>query len=369
MKRRSPNDGMSELTGNKVRMVIIGGFLGSGKTTIITKIAKELKTSGVNVGLIMNDQADALVDSQYSEALGLNSCEVAGGCFCCRFPDFMKKTEKLIDVSKPQMMIAEPVGSCTDLLATVINPLKTIYQDKFEVCPLIIMIDTARALSEGFDQGTLSGYLRHHQLDEAEIVVLSKSDLVTMAEVERVRSTVKDINPAVRIIVYSSVTDEGFQDVLGIVKGKEVSVRKTKDIDYERYAQAEAELGWYNATLTLDMPRSDAFVMGKGLLEALAIKYPASDIAHAKIMLTSDKSAMKMSCVQGRVSVDMAKGSRYMEGRGRLTVNARVVSSPGNLKENVRAALRTVLKEEDLVFEAEECFAPSPPKPFHRMTD
>jgi G3E family GTPase len=359
-----------QVAATKVRMVIIGGFLGSGKTTLITKLAKELKVSDVSVGLVMNDQADALVDTQYSQALGLCSGEVSGGCFCCRFPDFMKNTEKLIDDSKIQMIIAEPVGSCTDLLATVINPLKTIYKERFEVSPLIIMVDAARVLAEGFDRGTLSGYLRHHQLDEAEVVVLSKSDLVTIADMEKVRSVVLEINPHVRVIIYSAITDEGFSEVLGTIRGKEVSSRRPKDIDYDIYARAEAELGWYNSTMTMELPkRTDAFDMGKKILESLAKKYPVEDIAHAKIMLTSEKGAMKMSCVQGRVNMDMAKGSRYMEGNGRLTVNARIVSSPDDLKENVRSALREVLKKDKLDFETEECFAPSPPKPYHRMRD
>ena len=44
----------------KVRMITTGGFLGAGRTTLIKKLAKELKRSGVNVGIIMNDQAAPL---------------------------------------------------------------------------------------------------------------------------------------------------------------------------------------------------------------------------------------------------------------------------------------------------------------------
>lgn len=357
------------LIAEKVRMIIIGGFLGAGKTTLITKLAQELNSAHINVGLIMNDQADALVDTQYSQALGLNSCEVSGGCFCCRFPDFMKNAEKLIDATKPQLVIAEPVGSCTDLLATVVNPLKSIYSDRFEVAPLMIMVDVARALSEGFDRNELSGYLRHHQVCEAEIVILSKSDLVTMEQLEQVRSAIKEVNPAVRTIVYSSINMDGFPEILEVVNGRLVSDRRPKDIDYSIYAKAEAELGWYNSTVTVELPtRTDAFDLGKRFLSALADRYPSGDIAHAKIMLSTTGTAMKMSCVQGRLSVDMAKGSRFAEGEGRITVNARVVSSPEELRANIREVIATVLPE-GLEVEAEECFSPSPPKPFHRMKE
>lgn len=353
----------------KVRMVIIGGFLGAGKTTLITRLAKELLSSNVNVGLIMNDQADALVDTQYSRALGLDPCEVSGGCFCCRFPDFMKNAEKLIDTSRPQMVIAEPVGSCTDLLATVVNPLKTMYSERFEVAPLMIMVDAARALSDGFDRNDLNGYLRHHQVSEAEVVIISKSDLVSPEQLDRVRSVIEGINSSMRTVVYSSMNGEGLSEIIELVSGRQVSDRKPTDIDYALYAEAEAELGWYNSTITVDLaPRTDVFDLGKRFLGSLSELYPAGDVAHAKVILTTSSTAMKMSCVQGRLGVDMAKGSRFAEGKGRFTVNARVVSSPDDLRRNVRSALATVFPAE-LDFETEECFSPSPPKPFHRMKE
>ncbi len=353
----------------KVRMVIIGGFLGAGKTTLITRLAKELMSSKVNVGLIMNDQADALVDTQYSRALGIDSCEVSGGCFCCRFPDFMRNAEKLIDTSKPQMVIAEPVGSCTDLLATVVSPLKTIYSERFEVAPLMIMVDAARVISEGFDTNGLNGYLRHHQVSEAEVIIISKSDLVSPEQLERVRSAIDSINPSIRKVIYSAISGEGFTEIMDVVSGRQVSDRKPTDIDYGLYAEAEAELGWYNSTIAVDLnPRTDAFDLGKRFLGSLSELYPAGDVAHAKVILTTPDTAMKMSCVQGRLGVDMAKGSRFAEGKGRFTVNARVVSSPDELRRNVRTALAKVFPGE-LDFETEECFSPSPPKPFHRMKE
>lgn len=351
----------------KVRMIIIGGFLGAGKTTLITKLAKELSSSKVNVGLIMNDQADALVDTNYSRALGLNSCEVSGGCFCCRFPDFIKNAEDLIDTSRPQMVIAEPVGSCTDLLATVVDPLKAIYGERFEVAPLMIMVDAARALSDGFNKNDLNGYLRHHQVSEAEVVIISKSDLVTPEQLDHVRSAIEGINPSARTVVYSSISGEGLSDIIDLVAGKQISDRSPTEIDYAVYAEAEAELGWYNSTIAVDLPsRTDAFSLGRRFLSSLSELYPAGDVAHAKVFLTTPSTAMKMSCVQGRLGVDMAKGSRFAEGKGKFTVNARVVSSPEDLRRNVRCALAKVFPG-NLEFETEECFSPSPPKPFHRM--
>lgn len=353
----------------KVRMIVIGGFLGAGKTTLIAKLARDLKASGVNVGLIMNDQADALVDTRYAEALGLNACEVSGGCFCCRFPDLMARADKLMDAARPQVIIAEPVGSCTDLLATVVAPLKSLYSDKFQVAPLTIMIDAERASREGFDQGTLSGYLRNHQLEEAELVVLSKADLVSGTDLDRLQEMVRGINPQARVVVYSALSGEGYEDIRNNATSEKISDRRPKDIDYVRYAEAEAELGWYNATISADFPAgTDAYSLGSEVLRRITASYPPESIAHAKVMLTSSRNAMKMSCVQGRITVDLAKGSRYAEGQGKLIVNARVVSSPEALRDSVRAGLAAALPGTGTVFETEECFSPSPPRPYHRMS-
>ena len=215
----------------------------------------------------------------------------------------------------------------------------------------------------------MNGYLRHHQVSEAEVVIVSKSDLVSPEQLDIVRSAIEGINPSMRTVVYSSINGEGFSEVIDLVTGRQVSDRRPTDIDYGRYAEAEAELGWYNSTISVDLaPRTDVFDLGKRFLASLSELYPAGDVAHAKVILTTSNTAMKMSCVQGRLGVDMAKGSRFAEGKGRSTVNARVVSSPEDLRRNVRAALAKVFPGE-LAIETEECFSPSPPKPFHRMKE
>ena len=50
--------------------------------------------------------------------------EVAGACFCCKFDDLVATAQQLGEHQQPDVLIAEPVGSCTDLAATVIEPLR-----------------------------------------------------------------------------------------------------------------------------------------------------------------------------------------------------------------------------------------------------
>src|SRR5262249_27945282 len=90
-------------------LVLVGGFLGAGKTTLILCAARLLARRGVRVGVIMNDQAGGLVDTQFALAQDLAAEEVAGGCFCCRFSDLLTAANRLKEKGA-EVIFAEPVG-------------------------------------------------------------------------------------------------------------------------------------------------------------------------------------------------------------------------------------------------------------------
>src|SRR5882762_8074885 len=113
-------------TKHKARYIMIGGFLGAGKTTAVARLAKHLSNLGVRVGLITNDQGQNLVDA----------------------------ANKLTEQSRPDVFIAEPVGSCTDLVATVTYPLRRLYGENFTVAPVSVLADPIRAMRVlGLDKG------------------------------------------------------------------------------------------------------------------------------------------------------------------------------------------------------------------------
>ena len=163
----------------KARYIMIGGFLGAGKTTAVAALAQHLTRTGLRVGLITNDQGSELVDTAMLRARGFATEEIPGGCFCCRFNSLVDAAQKLTDATRPDVFIAEPVGSCTDLVATVTYPLRRIYGDSFTIAPLSVLVDPVRAervlglreRREVFRQGPLhlpqaarrGGHHRHHQ--------------------------------------------------------------------------------------------------------------------------------------------------------------------------------------------------------------
>src|ERR1700729_1914362 len=104
---------------SKARYIMIGGFLGAGKTTAVLKLAEHLTATGSRVGLITNDQSVGLVDTAMLASHGFPVEEITGGCFCCKFNSLVDAADRLSIETRPDVFIAEPVGSCTDLKASV----------------------------------------------------------------------------------------------------------------------------------------------------------------------------------------------------------------------------------------------------------
>src|ERR1700730_7557916 len=177
----------------RARYIMIGGFLGAGKTTCVVKLAQQLTTQGLRVGLITNDQGSELVDTQMLRSKGFATEEIPGGCFCCRFNLLLDAAERLTPATQPVVFIAEPVGSCTDLVATVAYPLRRIYGDQFTIAPVSVLVDPVRAarvlgLESGGSFSEKVIYIYKKQLEEADLLVINKVDLLGPERVEQLRT-------------------------------------------------------------------------------------------------------------------------------------------------------------------------------------
>ena len=173
--------------------IMVGGFLGAGKTTAMLRLAEHLTARGRRVGLITNDQSHGLVDTSIVTAKGYPVEEITGGCFCCRFSSLTDAAERLTRDARPDVFLAEPVGSCTDLRATVQYPLRRLYGDDYRVAPLSVLVDPVRAarilgLESGRSFSPKVLYVYEKQLEEADLIVINKSDLLNDDAARRARA-------------------------------------------------------------------------------------------------------------------------------------------------------------------------------------
>ena len=377
MKKSAVN---SEQSGAKARYIMIGGFLGAGKTTAVGALAERLTKQGLRVGLITNDQGSELVDTATLRAKGFATEEIPGGCFCCRFNSLIDAAERLDASSSPDVFIAEPVGSCTDLVATVTYPLRRIYGESYAIAPLSVLVDPVRAervlgLSEGgkFSEKVL--YIYRKQLEEADVIVIAKSDLLDAARIDRLRVRLAADFPHAEIRTVSVRSGDGIEAWFSAIVDAEQGDRAAMAVDYEIYAEGEALLGWLNATVQLD---ADAPFDSEPVLQTLArgihAQLGGAEIAHLKMTL-SPTGGLGDIAVINLVRSDFVPelGMRLdapVSG-GQLIVNLRAEAAPEALRDAVRTAVESLggqfagLRAQ---LEHLEFFRPGKPQPTHRFS-
>ncbi len=367
---------------DKARYIMVGGFLGAGKTTAIAELARRLSESGVRVGLISNDQSTGLVDTGVLRARGFSVEEIAGGCFCCRFDSLLDASEKLSQEVAPDVFLAEPVGSCTDLVATVSYPLRRIYGDRFTIAPLSVLVDPSRAarilgLESGRPFSEKVVYIYTKQLEEADIIVLNKCDSIDAALRGRLLETLRERYPHADVFACSSRAPLGLDPWFDrLLKSECGGDRPTIELDYERYGEGEALLGWLNATIQVNAP--DGFVPDELLLQlanAIGARVTGGDaeIAHLKMILDAGDIAGKLSAVSLVRSdgiPELRDSLPEQVSAGTLILNLRAEADPDLLQQIVEIVIAEIASGStlDLSVEHLESFKPGQPRPVHRDT-
>jgi len=360
----------------KIKFILVGGFLGAGKTTALCRLARYYASKGLRVGLITNDQANNLVDTHSVKIEGFNVEEIPGGCFCCKFNDLLKAADKLITEIKPDIILAEPVGSCTDLVATVIKPLKFYRKENYEVSAYTVLLDPKRA-KDIIISGKFSGfsssvaYIFKKQIEESDIIALNKIDTLTPIQAANILKLLKKKFPKSKVIGISSRTGKGFSRWIKAAQDIK-SGRNILEVDYDVYAAGEAELGWLNsvAELSSKAPFSTVkFLRQLTLRIKKSLNEIPAEIAHLKLALSTGlgNSLIHLTCSSRELEFFMKESGK--SSRARLIVNARVHTDPELLSEVFTGSLNKICEEEGigLNIESKQYFSPGRPVPVHRI--
>jgi hypothetical protein len=314
----------------KPTIALIGGFLGAGKTTLILAAAELIQQRGANVAVVLNDQGDDLVDTQLVHEHCVQADQVSGGCFCCRFPDLIEALDRM-DCCHPEVIFAEAVGSCTDIVATTLRPLLRDYPDRFRIAPLTVVLHPDAPFADPNLQ-----FLYANQVAEADVT-----------------------------IGRAAVTPEGVAKWLDLIlAGAHAVAEHSLTLDYARYAEAEASLAWLNARVTaIAKPAISPALLVGPLLDRLSAAVP--NIVHLKLIVQSDsgylKAALTASHTEPAVEGDLdASPARDHE----ILVNVRALTSPEELRAVIEREFATL--PASLTWEHVQCFRPAAPVPYHK---
>lgn len=359
-----------------MQLILVGGFLGAGKTSLLATAAGSLAARGHRVGLITNDQVPGLVDTailaHVRAAAGVR--EVAGSCFCCNFDGFRDAVFAL-EAGGADIVIAEPVGSCTDLSATIVQPFKELYP-AHGIAPLSVLVDPQRVRdvlqAERPSLHADAAYILRVQLEEADLILLSKVD--TLSEPERVQilAYLRREFPQAPVLPVSTQHGALNDTWLSRVLETGTAGMHIATVDYDRYANGEAVLGWLNAVVSLrwiggleaDWPRFVAALFAE-MQRALLAR--AAEVGHLKMLFETPGGHLAAN-----LSSLAATAEQRIEGTlgrlsGLLTINARVQTSPSEIEAITREALQRACHARVApTITAFHCIQPGRPVPTHR---
>ncbi len=196
-------------------MIIIAGFLGSGKTTLILNTVGQItERTGKKVAMIVNDFGNIGIDGKVMEKYGLKVQELPRGCICCTLgPNFLDTVRTIHDKFDPDLVIVEPSGIADpdSILATMEH-----YQGRpLGKISTVILLDAVRF-------PLLVQAMRipmTKQLHSADLVLLTKTDEVDEGRLKDMETFVRSIIGERPIVPVSSTSGHNLDVFVGRIVG------------------------------------------------------------------------------------------------------------------------------------------------------
>ena len=369
---------------SKTRFLMIGGFLGAGKTTAIARLARHFTDQGLRVGVVTNDQAYGLVDTETLRAQGFEVGEVPGACFCCKFDDLVDTAASLGADHQPDIILTEPVGSCTDLVATVLRPLGHLFGDRYQLGPLAVLCkpEHGQKILGGGTGGfsPQAAYIFLKQLEEAQLIVLNKVDRLTDDEQQELLGLLHERFPDKQILSASGTTGAGFDSLITALEADHPLADPPLEIDYDTYAEGEAALGWLNCGAHFTSKTEWSLDhLALNLVEHFqtALRTTNQEPGHIKVLATGELASAGRAAsiatsvanlVASTTQAELSVATNAQVTAANALINVRVHGDPNTLAEIVKTSIAQVATQLGLAYELSEVqhFRPGRPEPQHR---
>lgn len=353
-----------------MKIHLLSGFLGSGKTTAIRQVVSSLMQKNKRVGVITNDQGIRLVDGGFFKSLGVPGRQVTNGCFCCNYQELDDTIQSLIETDNTDIIFAESVGSCTDMVATVLKPLLQFRSATAVTLSTFADVRLLQMMLNGkhsFDKAVEYIYLK--QLEEAAVIVINKIDLVTREELYMVKVLMQEKYGTKILLYQNSLSDESIQQWLQLLNKEDQNLStplSSLDINYDTYAAGEASLAWLDQSLEIFSDHNNAMQHALDFINQLykKINEHSYSIGHCKFLINN---ALKISFTNANELPVVLKTEPISVVS--LLVNIRIQSTPGAIWELVAMTIKAVEDRSGckIIVNSTDAFQPGYPKPLHRM--
>ena len=240
------------------KYMIVSGFLGSGKTTTMIAMARNINKRLQEAGqpghsaIIANDLgAKNLVDADYTRTADVAINEITGDCICYVTEDLVSHIDRLAR-DGANIVISDIPGCGVGALNHVYVTLTEEYPGKYDLLPLVCLVDPIRLRMVLPEQADINlpeemRFVLNAQLAEADVIVLNKCDLIDEAEREADLDFIRKAYPDTPVMAMSARTGEGIDEVIDYVLAHRApAVWRDLGTDSEEFDSAEAQMCWYN---------------------------------------------------------------------------------------------------------------------------
>ncbi len=225
-----------------MKVIIIGGFLGSGKTTTLRNLGKHLIDKGHKLAIIVNEVGEVGVDGETISSSGLVTKELTSGCICCSLKISMEYTlQNIIEDYGPDVVIIEPTGIAFPLQIKEHIELMDLGEVSF--APVVSIVDASRF---GVEWEQIPKFIEN-QIKESEIVCVNKIDLVDSEAIAASTRQVLEINPDVIVVEFSAKNaDEKFERFMDLLTGESEIHQEREDLNSMEVSEVGSYAGEYS---------------------------------------------------------------------------------------------------------------------------
>jgi len=313
-----------------MKLHIVGGFLGSGKTTAINNAAGHLASKGKKVGIITNEQSEDKQDNTIVCANYSPSEVVINNSFSSNLDNLSDKVVRLHQDAQPDYLFAESVGSCTDLVATVLKPLMIFYDNIFESLTLSIIVDARMLLSYLKGEKLLFGdeviYIFRKQIEEADLLVINKIDLLADEDFQVLKKCIHQSLSDKHIITQNSFNPQNTENWLATLESLPQRKRTSLEIDYQSYGKGETALTWLDEEITFSNLNNEAGEYAVRFIDNMLIEINEKQlpIGHLTFTLVDGEKGHEISITTYDLTDWKKNFSPIASNKIKLIMNARL---------------------------------------------
>ena len=327
-----------------MKVHLVGGFTGSGKTTAIAN-AREILSGKNIVTSVFSDKEEEyfLADcpknnisdfGDSADSVDETFARVTGGCFCCNYTQLDSQIELLKKKSVQSALFADYGGTCTNLISTLLKPLRDYKGAEIELADFSTFIDAKllllhlRGLRVPLSVESKYSWDRH--LEESEILIINKTDLLPADDLEDLKTLAKDALSSKQILFQNSLDKDSIREWIELISTPQVT-----EAGENEKGSGGANLAWLDEEIQIVTEDDSAVKVAYDFMYQLSNGLVRKElpVEHLKFLLFGDDQPLKLNYTQF-LNLNTETPSVYEKSNSAdLMINARVQTSPDELRK------------------------------------